>query len=172
MKREFSAGGVVFRKPSKLGTQFSIEWLVAKSSPNKVFPNDYWSLPKGWLDDIQQGREPGPLASGKKKAIEEEIRSAAIREVKEEGGVGVKIIKKLGSEKYFFTFEGERILKFVTFYLMEWTNDLPEGPGFETETVEWLSYDKARKKLSNSLEKKVLDKAKVELDSGLQQKLV
>ncbi len=63
-------------------------------------------------------------------------------------------------------------MKFVTFYLMEWVEDLLEGPGFETSEVVWLPYDEARKTLTHSGEKKVLDKAKSLLDSGMQENLI
>ncbi|OGM21644.1 hypothetical protein A2863_02745 [Candidatus Woesebacteria bacterium RIFCSPHIGHO2_01_FULL_38_9b] len=180
MRREFSSGGVVFKKlqnsksPSSLRLRRTSKtlWLLAKSAPSKEFPRSFWRLPKGWLDDEEGGKKTGPLARGDRKATEDEIQNAALREVRGEGGVQAKIIEKLGTERYFFTVNGEKILKFVTFYLMEWIEDIPEGPGFETEKVEWLDYDKARKKLTHSGEKKILDKAKQVLDSGLQATLV
>ena len=55
---------------------------------------------------------------------------------------------------------------------MEWLSDLSEAFGFETENVKWLSYRMARNKLTNTGEKKILDKAKMVLDTGLQESLV
>ena len=52
-------------------------------------------------------------------------------------------------------------MKFVTFYLMEWQKDLPEGHDTETSEVAWLPYDEAYKKLSFSGEKQILKKAKL-----------
>ena len=164
-KREFSAGGVVFRK-------YQIKWLVTKSTPSGLVAKSVWRLAKGRLDDEEGGRESGPLASGVRKASEEEIQEAALKEVKEEGGVEAKIVRKIGTERYFFIWQGEKILKFVTFYLMEYIRDLPEGHDEETEEVAWLPYEEARKRLSYSGEKKVLDKAKEILDSGMQENLV
>jgi 8-oxo-dGTP pyrophosphatase MutT (NUDIX family) len=173
MNREFSAGGVVYKKVKKQNSkQFELLWLVTKSTPSKLFPESVWRLPKGWLDDKDGGKNPGPLASGIKKASERDLRNAALTEVKEEGGVRAKIIKKIGSERYFYTHEGSKILKFVTFYLMEWQANLAEGPGFETEEVAWLAFDKARKKLKYSREKKILEKARVSLDQGVQESLI
>ena len=172
MQRQFSAGGVVFRKSQIQNSKSQIMWMVAKSNPNKDFPKEVWRLPKGWLDDEENGKKPGLLARGIKKVDEVEIQNAALREVKEEAGVNAKIIKKIGTERYFFTDKGKRVLKFVTFYLLEWLSDLSEAFGFETEEVKWLSYRMARNKLTNTGEKKILDKAKMVLDTGLQESLV
>lgn len=167
MKREFSSGGVVYKKDDSQSL-----WLVTKSTPSELYPKGFWRLPKGWLDDTDGGKKTGPLARGDMRASEEVIRKAALREVKEEGGVKAKIIKKIGTEKYFSTIKGEKILKFVTFYLMEWLKDLPVGPGFETEEVSWLGFEEARKRLTHSGEKKILDKAHHLLSSGLQENLL
>ncbi len=155
MKREFSAGGVVYKKVNS-----SILWLIAKSQATPDYPNSYWRLPKGWIDDRDDGKNPGSIASGERKATEEELKEAAIREVREEGGVEAHIVQKIGTSQYVFSRNDGKVMKFVTFYLMEWERDLEEGPGFETEKVEWLVFEEARKILKNSGEKKVLDKAK------------
>ncbi len=161
MLREFSAGGVVFKKESN-----QVLWLVTKATPSKLFPNSFWRFPKGWLDDIDGGKNPGPLASGKKKATSDEIESAAIREVAEEAGVKAKVIKKVGTEKYFMNRGKGKTMKFVTYYLMEWIEDLPEGHDAETAEIAWLPFDEARKKLSYSGEKKILDKAAAILEQS------
>ena len=106
---------------------------MAKSASSKAFPNSVWRLPKGWLDNEGGGKPPGPLAIGERKVSEEELQKASIREVKEEGGIEAKVVEKTGTERYFFTFENEKLLKFVTFYLMEMVGHLREGFGFETE---------------------------------------
>ena len=158
VKREFSAGGVVFKK-TKEGKRL---WLIAKSSPSELYPDSYWRLPKGWLDDKDAGRSPGPLGKGERKATEEELQTAALREVKEEGGVTATIVKKIGTQR---TFRGRNIFKFVTFYLMEWKKDLLEGTTFETEEVAWLPHDKAKKLLKHKGEKEIMDKAKEVLEN-------
>lgn len=147
-------------------------WLVTHSSPSKDYPFDVWRLPKGWIDDA--GDMPGPIASGRKKATEEELQATALREVSEEGGESAKIIQKIGSEMFVFNskLRKSRVLKFVTFYLMEWVGDIPAGHDSETSEVDWLPYELARKKLTHSGEKKILDKAKNLLDSGMQQSLI
>ncbi|OGM26875.1 hypothetical protein A3D00_03240 [Candidatus Woesebacteria bacterium RIFCSPHIGHO2_02_FULL_38_9] len=150
VERQFSAGGVVCKGHL---------WLVAKSNPSKEYPWDVWRLPKGWLDDNNQGKPSGPITRGEKKASERELQECALREVKEEGGIDAKIVKKIGSEKYFLRSKDKTILKFVTFYLMEWERNLSEGFGKETEKVEWLPYEDAYKRLSYKGEKEVLKKA-------------
>lgn len=171
--REFSSGGAIFRRvKGRESKRVKVLWLVTKSSPSKLYPKAVWRLPKGWIDDEDGGQNPGPISSGIKKAGEGELKQAALREVREEAGVYAKVVKKIGTEKYFLTFEGKKILKFVTFYLMAWINDIPEGPGFETQEVKWLAFTKARKILTYSGEKVVLDKARYALESPVQENLV
>lgn len=101
---------------------------------------------------------------GKRTANEQELQLAALREVREEGGVEAKIVRKLTTDTYFRTNTKKKILKLVTFYLMEWTADIPMGSGFETEKVEWLSFLEAQKRLSYPRERKILDKARAAMD--------
>lgn len=131
--REFSSGGVVFRNG---------KWLVTKTTVSLLFPKQVWRLPKGHIDGKESPEE------------------AALREVKEEGGVEAKIVKKIETIKYFYTHpENGKIFKFVTFFLMEWVADLPEGFDSETSEIAWLSFDEAYKTLSFSGEKQILKKA-------------
>ncbi|QQG41868.1 MAG: NUDIX domain-containing protein [Candidatus Woesebacteria bacterium] len=157
--REFSSGGVVYKKLKIKNEKLKILWLVAATMPSKMFPDVFWRLPKGWLDDESDGI-PGPMASGVKKADEKTLRETALREVREEGGVEAKIIDKIGTSTFFYTHPVRgKIMKFVTFYLMEYLRDLPEGFDGETSEVAWLSYDEAYKLLSFTREKEILKKA-------------
>jgi 8-oxo-dGTP pyrophosphatase MutT (NUDIX family) len=160
MDREFSAGGVVYKRSKVKGEGLKVFWLVTKSTPSKKYPKSVWRLPKGWIDDKENGKSPGPIATGVKRASESELQKAALREVEEEAGISAKIVKKIGTESYFRTEGVKKTMKFVTFYLMKWQSDLPEGPGFETEEVEWLKFNQARKKLSYTVEKEAIDKAR------------
>ena len=169
MIREFASGGVVFRKVKGKGLKVKVLWLVAKSSTSEIYPESYWRLPKGWLDDEDGGKSPGPITRGERKAAEEELQKGALREVEEEGGVEAKIVKKIGTAPYF---RARNTLKFVTYYLMEWISDLPEGPGFETSEVAWLPFVEAKGRLKYSGEKKILEKAKGVLDLGIQKNLL
>ena len=132
--REFSSGGVVFKKN---------KWLITRSSVSNLYPISVWRLPKGWIDEG------------------ETLEETALREVREEGGVEAKIIKKIETIKYFYIAPNKgKILKFVTFYLMEWIKDFPEGFDGETSEIKWLPFDKAYKLLSFSNEKQILKKAR------------
>lgn len=154
LTREFSSGGVVFKRSGN-----ETLWLIRKTVTSDLFPESYWMLPKGWLDDAGDGI-PGPMASGMKKADEKTLQETAIREVKEETGVNAKIVDKIETAKYFYNHpERGKVLKFVTFYLMEWTHDLPEGFDGETSEIAWPPFEEAYKKLSFSSEKSVLQKA-------------
>ncbi len=156
--RNFSAGGVIFKKETG-----QILWLVTRATPSKLYPETVWRLPKGWIDDEDSGKIPGPISRGEKKATEEDLQKTALREVKEEGGIEAKIIGKIGTSKYFtnyFTNLGQRrILKFATYYLMEWLKDLSEGFGVETVEIVWLPYEEAYQKLTHIREKQILKKA-------------
>lgn len=161
INREFSSGGVVY-KQEKGG----ILWLVRRTSVSNLFPETHWMLPKGWLDDLNDGI-PGPMASGTIKADEKTLQTTAIREVAEETGVDAKIIKKIETIKYLYRHPVKgMILKFVTFYLMRWINNLPQGFDGETSEVAWLPFEEAYKRLSFSREKEVLEKAR-ELSEGI-----
>lgn len=152
--REFSAGGVVYKKENN-----NVLWLVAKNTPSEMFPNEIWRLQKGWIDDRDGGKHPGPISSGEIKATENDLQTGAIREVREEGGVIAKIIKKIGTTKYFMNSTRGRVMKFVTFYLMEYVSDAPEGFGFETSEILWLPLAQAVEKVTRTNEKEILKKA-------------
>jgi 8-oxo-dGTP pyrophosphatase MutT (NUDIX family) len=154
MTRQFSSGGVVFKKDNN-----SVLWLITKSATSDLYPDAVWRLPKGWIDNDAPD-VTGPMASGRVKADEESLRKAALREVAEEGGVKAKIVQKIETIKYVFNApDMGKILKFVTFYLMEFVAELPEGHDEETSEVDWLTFEDAKKRLSFSGEKQILSKA-------------
>ncbi len=154
MLREFSSGGVVYKKEKG-----EVLWVVRMTAASKLFPKTHWMLPKGWLDDAGDG-VPGPMASGTLKADEKTLQATAVREVVEETGVKAEIIKKIGTLKYVYTHpERGKTLKFVTYFLMEWKSDLPGGFDGETSEIAWLPYGEAYKRLSFGKEKEVLKKA-------------
>jgi 8-oxo-dGTP pyrophosphatase MutT (NUDIX family) len=167
MKREFSAGGIIYKQIKSQSEKLKVVYLLTKSSSSVLFPQSYWRLPKGWIDDKDNGKLPGPIASGEKKATEEDLQTAALREVREEAGVEATIIKKIGTETYFYKTENDRVMKFVTFYLMEWEKDLDEGFGFETAEVKWFPFEEARRLLKNGGEKEMVEKSQEIIDRGI-----
>ena len=138
MKREFSAGGIVFKK-----IDGQILFLVRKASGGELYKGTLgWNLPKGRIDEG------------------ETVEQAALRETREEVGVEAKIIGKLETIKYFYTdIEGEKIMKFVTFYNMEYVADIPGGYGWETAEVAWMDGETAIKNLAYVSERKLIKKA-------------
>jgi len=81
MKREFSAGGVVFKREKE-----KILWLVRRAAGGENYRGNLgWTLPKGWIDDRDSGKNPGPKAAGEERATEEDLQAAAVREVEEKG---------------------------------------------------------------------------------------
>ena len=155
LNREFSSGGVVFKEWKSIDL-----WLIRRTAASKSYPRQYWMLPKGRIDDTEDDM-PGPMAKGLVRADEDSLQNAALKEVAEEGGILAKIVKKIETIKYSFTDPVRgKIFKFVTFYLMKWEKDLPEGFGSETSDIAWLPFEEAYKRLSFSGEKQVLKKAK------------
>lgn len=153
IKREYSAGGVVFKKKGK-----KLSWLICQPKATKDEPwrKGRWQFPKGWID------------------VGETSQEAALRETEEEGGVKTEIIQKIGGITiFFYDEEKQKVVKKVVFYLMRWLKDIKEGPGWETEKVLWLSYEKAKEKLTFKSEKEILEKAqKILAASENQPKLI
>jgi len=149
--RQFSAGGVVFKKEDG-----KILWLLVQPKRGDDFHNQIrWQLPKGLINE------------------EENLEQTAIREVKEEGGVKAKIVQKIDTIKIFFknTFGGkpeETVLKTITFFLMEYKEDIKEGFGWETQKVAWLPFNQAKEKLTFKSEKEILCKAQKILEETQQ----
>ena len=130
MRREFSAGGLV-RKDNL--------WLIRRPTPNPEYRGNLgWSWPKGWVDEG------------------ENLEQAAIREVREEGGVVAKIVKKLPALKVFFKDKGELVMKFITYFVMEYESDVPGGFGEETAEVKWVTKEEAMQLLAHKNERELL----------------
>ncbi len=128
MKREFSAGGIVFNENGQV--------LITKHSQNH-----HWGFPKGWID---KGEKP---------------EEAALREVKEEGGVEAEIVGKVGYSKYIYTLNGEKIFKVVTIYLMKYLSGDPKDHDWEVEEAGWFPPEDALKQLTFSQDKALLKQA-------------
>lgn len=143
MKREFSAGGLVYKKLKIDNGLWKIVWLIRRPKANPEYKGNLgWSFPKGWVNEG------------------ESVEEAAVREVKEEGGVEAGIINKLKTLKVFFTdSEGEKVMKFITYYVMKYEKDVPEGHDEETEEVRWVLSDEAFELIAFKNEKELLRRA-------------
>ena len=135
MKREFSAGGCVFKRE---GGQ--ILWAIIKPRLSTDFPRERYQLPKGLIDG------------------QESSEQAALREVKEETELTARIIQKIDSTKIFYTFRGEKIFKIITYYLMEYLSGEPKE-STEVEKTMWLPLEEAKKILTHTNDKGILQKA-------------
>jgi 8-oxo-dGTP pyrophosphatase MutT (NUDIX family) len=137
MKREFSAGGVLVRR-------LQGRWMMAAIRPAGKKPGN-WALPKGRIDEGERGEE------------------TALREVAEETGAHGHSLGKLGDVRYWFNWEGERVFKVVSFFLVRYEGgrlgDVPEEHGHEVAEVRWLPLDEAPKLLAYGGERDMARKA-------------
>ena len=143
VKREFSAGGVLVRR-------LDGRWMMAAIRPHRHGPA-VWALPKGHIDEGERGE------------------ATALREVAEETGVEGRSLGKLGDVRYWFNWDGERILKVVSFFLIRYERgrlgDLPEAFRHEIAEVRWVPLEEAPKLLTYGGEKDMARKAWEQLSS-------
>ena len=145
MRREFSAGGVLVRR-------LQGRWMVAAIRPRR-HGAAVWALPKGHID-------PG-----------ESAEVTALREVGEETGAHGRSLGKLGDIRYVFTWEGERIFKVVSFFLVRYQGgrlgDLPEAFRHEVGEVRWLPLGEAPRLLTYGGEREMARKALIRLEDDV-----
>ena len=136
MEREFSAGGVLVRT-------IRGRLMVAAIRPRGR--EKIWALPKGHIDAGESAAE------------------TAVREVHEETGVEGRLVEKLGDVRYVYTWEGERIFKVVSFFLLRAgrgrIGEIDEGMRVEVAEARWLPLDEAPRLLSYDGERKMAAKA-------------
>jgi 8-oxo-dGTP pyrophosphatase MutT (NUDIX family) len=133
MEREFSAGGVLVRR-------LRGRWWVAAIRPLGK-PAGLWALPKGRL-------EPG-----------EGAEATALREVREETGLEGVSLGKLGDVRYVYTWEGERIFKVVSFFLLRYRRGRLAPDANEVAEVRWLPLEDASRLLAYGGEREIAGKA-------------
>lgn len=100
-----------------------------------------WGLPKGL---VEKGEDPS---------------QTAVREVQEETGLKAEIIQPLGDISYWYVWEGERIRKRVTFFLMKAVGGDMSLHDYEMEDVRWFPLEEAPRKANYSSERDVLRRA-------------
>ena len=141
MKREFSAGGVLVRR-------LRGRWVMAAIRPAGK-PAGLWALPKGRIDAGESGE------------------ATALREVEEETGARGRSLGKLGDVKYWFNWDGERIFKVVSFFLVRYEGgrlgDLPEEFRHEVAEARWLPLEEAPTLLAYAGERDMARKAAARL---------
>jgi 8-oxo-dGTP pyrophosphatase MutT (NUDIX family) len=136
MRREFSAGGVVVRK-------IRGGWHLAAIRPGGK--TDVWALPKGL---VGEGESPA---------------DTALREVTEETGVRGRLVVKLGDIRYVYTWEGERVFKVVSFFLVRYSSgrlgDITDEFRHEVAETKWLPLEDAPRLLAYGGEREMVAKA-------------
>ena len=108
-------------------------------------PPGVWALPKGLID-------PGETPA-----------ETAVRETAEETGVEARLVGKLGDVRYVYTWEGERVFKIVSFFLLRHVRgrigDLPPGMEREVAEARWLPLHDAPSVLAYRGEREMAAKA-------------
>ncbi|TMM13285.1 MAG: NUDIX domain-containing protein [Actinobacteria bacterium] len=144
MKREFSAGGVLVRT---VGGRPHVAAIRPQGKPAGT-----WVLPKG---NIDAGESPA---------------ETAVREVREETGVEGRLVEKLGDVKYVYTWDGERIFKVVSFFLLRARlgriGAIEEAMRVEVADARWLPLEEAPTLLAYGGEREMAAKARDRLAAG------
>jgi 8-oxo-dGTP pyrophosphatase MutT (NUDIX family) len=136
MSTEFSAGGVVVRD----GQCVVIVPTRRAADGSKVL-----ALPKGHPEDGESAAD------------------AARREVREEAGVETRVMEKLGDVRYWYTREGRRIAKVVSFFLLEYVSGEVEDHDREVEDARWLALERAALELTYEGERDMTSRALLRL---------
>ena len=131
-----SYGGVVVRE-SDAGLE------VALIRPQSADDKRVWALPKGAKEEGESPEE------------------AAVREVREETGMGAEVIGRIDGITYWFAWAPERVRykKTVHFFLMRHTSGEPMPDAVEVAEVRFVPIDRAHREASYASEKKVLKTA-------------
>jgi 8-oxo-dGTP pyrophosphatase MutT (NUDIX family) len=132
--RAFSAGGIVMR-PAPHGQE------VVLGRRRRERDGVTWSLPKGTPAD---GETPA---------------ETALREVREETGLEVRIVDDVGDIHYRFVRDGRRIDKTVHYFLMEATGGDLADHDHEFEEVRWFELGEAEALMSFPTERRILAQA-------------
>jgi 8-oxo-dGTP pyrophosphatase MutT (NUDIX family) len=152
-KSEVSAGGIVFKTinnpPSTVHRPLSILWLICQHSQHKG-----WVFPKGLIGDSEKN---------------ETMKTAALREVEEEGGVKAKIINNKPIQvSYIYQWlcsphggkTGEKILvnKTVFYYLMEYISGDPKNHDWEMSDAKFVTKEEVKNTLTFKSDQEAFEK--------------
>jgi 8-oxo-dGTP pyrophosphatase MutT (NUDIX family) len=87
----------------------------------------------------------------------------ALREVTEETGVRGRLVEKLGDVRYVYVWEGERVFKIVSFYLVRYSagrlGDITDEFRHEVAETRWLPLEEAPRLLTYKGEREMAAKA-------------
>jgi 8-oxo-dGTP pyrophosphatase MutT (NUDIX family) len=137
MIREFSAGGLVIRN------------LRGRPHLAVVRVRDQiLALPKGHPEEGESAQE------------------AALREVREETGLEATPVEKLGDVRYWYSRDGDRVLKIVSFFLLRYRSGRLEDHDHEVEEALWIPLEEAPARLVYRGEKDMAKTALSRLAKG------
>lgn len=126
-----SAGGIVVRYQDTIP-----QLVVGRRRRDK--DGQTWTLPKGT-----------PIPG-------ETLEETALREVREETGLTVRIVSPLDAIRYTFVQRGTRIHKTVHYFMMEATGGGLEDHDHEFEEVRWIAFQEAPGILSFETERSLV----------------
>jgi len=119
--REFSAGGLLVRRMR--GRLFI---AAVRVKGGRVL-----ALPKGHIEPGESGAE------------------TAVREVREETGVEGRLVEKLDDIRYWYTRDGARVLKVVSFFLLSYrSGSIRDYQRTEVDGAEWVPLEDAPRLLA------------------------
>ena len=128
VEREFSAGGLVVRQMR------GRPYIAAV----RVKDGTVLALPKGHIEPGESGAE------------------TAIREVREEAGIDSRLVEKLDDIKYWYTRDGARVLKVVSFFLLTYrSGSVRNYQREEVDGAEWVPLEEAAERLAYKGEKEM-----------------
>jgi 8-oxo-dGTP pyrophosphatase MutT (NUDIX family) len=136
---EFSAGGVVVRNE---------QCVVIVPTRRAADGSKVLALPKGHPEDGESAAD------------------AALREVREEAGVESRLVEKLGDVRYWYTRDGRRIAKVVSFFLLEYLAGEVTDHDREVEDARWLALERAARELTYQGERDMASRALLRLRSA------
>jgi len=121
LEREFSAGGLVVRQMR------GRPYIAAV----RVKDGTVLALPKGHIEPGESGAE------------------TAVREVREETGVDGRLVEKLDDIRYWYTRDGARVLKVVSFFLLSYrSGSVRDYQREEVDSAEWIPLEEAPERLA------------------------
>ena len=90
---------------------------------------------------------------------DERIEETATREVREETGLDVRILRPLGTIEYWFALPRQRVHKTVHFFLMEAFGGDTSRHDQEYEEVRWVPVEDAKRLLTFDTYREMLERA-------------
>jgi 8-oxo-dGTP pyrophosphatase MutT (NUDIX family) len=145
-RREFSAGGVIYKKTDSIPKVALIarhQNIGGQAKKGKKV----WCLPKGKIEK------------------EESSESAAEREIREETGLTGRLIKLLGSVTYWYvsSIDKARVFKNVRFFLFEYIKGTPGSHDAEISQVNWFAIPEALEIMTYPSERRIMQRAAKEI---------